>query len=105
MIGIVWTERIDSIDGKTQFLQIRQGYIDEGIYPTKEVKSKDICYIRFVNNDIWYLIRASENASRGRRCNVAYIHRNISRNIIESVILPSLLPKPYRGVTYYGEAY
>lgn len=103
MIGIVWTERIDSIDGKTQFLQIRQGYIDEGIYPTKEVKSKDICYIRFVNNDIWYLIRASENASRGRRCNVAYIHRNISSDIIKSVILPSLLPKPYRGVTYYGE--
>ena len=105
MIGIVWTERIDSIDGKTQFLQIRQGYIDKGIYPTKEVKSKDICYIRFVNNDIWYLIRASENASRGRRCNVAYIHRNISSDIIKSVILPSLLPKPYRGVTYYGEAY
>ena len=103
MIGIVWTERIDSIDGKTQFLQIRQGYIDEGIYPTKEVKSKDICYIRFVNNDIWYLIKASENASRGRRCNVAYIHRNISSDIIKSVILPSLLPKPYRGVTYYGE--
>ena len=105
MIGIVWTERIDSIDGKTQFLQIRQGYIDEGIYPTKEVKSKDICYIRFVNNDIWYLIKASENASRGRRCNVAYIHKNISSDIIKSVILPSLLPKPYRGVTYYGEVY
>lgn len=104
MIGIVWTERIDSIDGKTQFLQIRQGYIDEGIYPTKEVKSKDICYIRFVNNDIWYLIRASENA-RGHRCNVAYIHKNISSDIIRNVILPSLLPKPYRGVTYYGEVY
>lgn len=104
MIGIVWTERIDSIDGKTQFLQIRQGYIDEGIYPVKEVKQKNTCYIRFVNNDIWYLIRASENA-RGHRCNVAYIHRNISSGIINNVILPSLLPKPYRGVTYYGEAY
>lgn len=105
MIGIVWTERIDSIDGKTQFLQIRQGYIDEGIYPVKEVKSKNICYIRFVNNDIWYLIKANENAPRHHRCNVAYIHRNISSNIINTVILPSLLLKPYRGVTYYGEAY
>ena len=104
MIGIVWTERIDSIDGKTQFLQIRQGYIDEGIYPVKEVKQKNICCIKFVNNDIWYLIRANENV-RGHRCNVAYIHRNISSGIINSVILPSLLPKPYRGVTYYGEAY
>lgn len=104
MIGIVWTERIDSIDGKTQFLQIRQGYIDEGIYPVKEVRQKNICYIKFVNNDIWYLIRANENV-RGYRCNVAYIHRNISSGIINNIILPSLLPKPYRGITYYGEAY
>ena len=104
MTGIVWTEKHDSLDGKTQFAQIIENYNQLGIYPVKEKKTKREWYVRFVNHDEWYLANP-DDTGRGRSCNVAYIHNDIEVRKINTIILTSIINKPFKGITYYGETH
>ena len=98
MTGIVWAEQHNSLDAKMKFQQIIEDYNQLGIYPTAQKKN----YVRFVNHDEWYLMTPDE-MSKGKICNVAYIHRDIATIKINTIIMPSIRSKPFQGVNYYGE--
>ena len=57
--------------------------------------------IIFSNGDIWRCAEANGFSSRGRRCNIALIDKNISKEIISSIILPCIIKYPYGAIGYY----
>ena len=57
--------------------------------------------IIFSNGDIWACMAANNGNCCGRRCNIALIDRNISKEIVDSIILPCLVRYPYGAVGYY----
>ena len=57
--------------------------------------------IIFSNGDIWHCVEANDFSSRGRRCNIALIDKNISKEVISSIILPCIIKYPYGAVGYY----
>ena len=100
MIGIIWEEKHNSLDVKTQFQQIIKDYNQLGIYPTVQRKN----YVRFVNHDEWYLLFPDET-TKGKMCNIAYIHRDIATIKINTIIIPAVRSKPFQGIIYYGDTH
>ncbi len=100
MIGIIWEEKHNSLDAKTQFQQIIKDYNQLGIYPTAQRKN----YVRFVNHDEWYLLFPDET-TKGKICNIAYIHRDITTIKINTIIMPAVRSKPFQGIIYYGDTH
>ena len=100
MIGIIWEEKHNSFDAKTQFQQIIKDYNQLGIYPTAQRKN----YVRFVNHDEWYLLFPDET-TKGKMCNIAYIHRDIATIKINTIIIPAVRSKPFQGIIYYGDTH
>lgn len=100
MIGIIWEEKHNSLDAKTQFQQIIKDYNQLEIYPTAQRKN----YVRFVNHDEWYLLFPDET-TKGKICNIAYIHRDIATIKINTIIIPAVRSKPFQGIIYYGDTH
>ena len=101
MKGIIWTTDSTFQDGIEQLDKILEGYKKLNLnYYTKQRKN----YIssQIDNGDFWELCVTSDNA-RGRRCNIAYIHRSISNELKEKIIMPSIFGIPYCGIWYFGE--
>ena len=101
MKGIIWTTNSTFQDGIEQLDKILEGYEKLNLnYYTKQRKN----YIssQIDNGDFWELCVINDNA-RGRRCNIAYIHRSISNELKEKIIMPSILTRPYCGICYFGE--
>ena len=58
--------------------------------------------VEFENGDTWQIRRATDN-SRGCRCNIAYIERNIDYDTYITTVLPSLRPYPFAAFYLWGE--
>ena len=55
----------------------------------------------FSNGDIWQCAEAIGASCCGRRCNIALIDRNISKEIVDCIILPCLVRQPFGAIGYY----
>ena len=101
MRGIIWTTNSTYQDGIEQLNKILEGYKKLNLnYYTKQRNYYTCSQID--NGDFWELCTTNDNA-RGRRCNIAYIHRSIPAELKERIIMPSILGSPYCGIWYFGE--
>lgn len=101
MRGIIWTTNSTFQDGIEQLNKILEGYQKLNLnYYTKQRKNY-ICS-QIDNGDFWELCIANDNA-RGKICNIAYIHRSISNELKEWIIIPQIRGIPYCGIWYFGE--
>ena len=100
MRGIVYCSSFER--GVQQLEQIIRDYEVMGItYDFRNYRRGiTTCSIEFINGDYWKVVTASDRA-RGNCCNVAYIDRNISIEIIETVIMPTIKGRPYQAYRYY----
>ena len=98
MIGAVWGSTF--IDACRQLDKISNNYLMLNHKIMFISKTKTEYYIAFSNGDIWKAFSANENR-RGIRSNIAYIQNNISDDLKEQVILPSLIARPYAGINYF----
>ena len=97
MKGAIWTcDRFG--DGVEKLQYIRDRYIWSGVDVVREVHSRSSSWVEFDNGDIWRVISASDN-SRGIRCDIAWIDSRISREVVQTIILPTLVS--YNGPRYY----
>ena len=100
MRGIVYCSNFEN--GIQKLEQIIQDYEIMGI--TYELynyrRGITTCSVEFTNGDYWKIVHASDSA-RGNCCNVAYIDRNISTEIVETIIMPTIKAKPYQAYRYY----
>ena len=98
MKGIVWSYITN--DGIEQLLKIEKEYNRMGIETQKKVISTHQSYIIFDNNDIWSVVRASDNG-RGHATNISYIDRRIPQNVINTIIKPATKAWPYQAFKFY----
>ena len=118
MIGIIWTPlgSFERKQAEEQLEKICKDYpnqIEEFYKECLKLLEKNIIrkikYTRmnqfsvtFDNGDRWSIVYARPNA-RGRRCNVSYIHRNISQDIVKDIIVPiTFRTPPYHAFYVYG---
>lgn len=67
----------------------------------KKIKKTSCDYeIIFFNNDIWRIVPATKY-SKGYRCNISLIDRDIEKSIISDIILPMTISTPYSAYNYY----
>ena len=101
MKGIIWTTDSTYQDGIKQLDRILEGYKKLNLnYCIKQ--RKNYIFSQIDNGDSWELCISNDNA-RGRRCNIAYIHRSISNELKERIIMPQIRGIPYCGIWYFGE--
>ena len=103
MRGIIYCKDRNSVEYKGNFIlkKIIKNYelLDiKGSY----VFSSNRTTAEFSNGDKWTVIPANEN-SRGARCNIAYIERNIDYNVYRTIISPSVYDCPYSAIHLWGE--
>ena len=100
MKGIVFGSTFKNAEEK--LLQILENYKKINIEKTliKHNSSELVCIMS--NGDYWQAVVATIGA-RGRACNIAYIDREISQEIINTVIMPTLKCFPYTAYNYYGK--
>ena len=101
MKGIIWRNSSDSQAAETLFEQIIMNYEFIGING-KTTKSKDFMRFKADNGDYWEVLPARESF-RGKKCNISYIERGISREVIYNIILPCTAAYPFRAITYFGD--
>ena len=98
MKGIVWgktfTSAIDKLD------QIAAQYEQFHIYPIRIIKSKNEYIITYENGDYWRAC-CINTSSRGYKCNISYIDREIADDIVDTIIKPCTTCFPYHGFEYY----
>ena len=100
MKGIVFGATLNSARNKLE--KIRAEYESFWKINIEKVISYHNEYtIIFSNGDIWHCVEANGFSSRGRRCNIALIDKNISKEVISSIILPCIIKYPYGAVGYY----
>lgn len=98
MIGIVWSDKLE--DGQNKLEEIIHNYNQCRIEIKEYRKGRNDSRVAFSNGDTWYACKACENI-RGRRCNISYIDRTISDEIIEHIIKPATHLSPYIAYKYY----
>ena len=96
MLNIVWYR--NRYYGKKKFDEIINNCIELGI----KIKVKTREYIIFENGDIWKML-CDIGQHEGLKANICYIERAISKEYINSVILPLTAGVPYHAVCFYGE--
>ena len=82
MKGIVWGNRW--ISAVNQLDKIAIKYKQLHINPVQIIKTKTEYTITYENGDNWRAIRGNTN-SRGYKCNISYIDREIADDIVDSV--------------------
>lgn len=98
MKGIVWGNRWISAVNKLDQIALKYEYLH--ISPIQIVKTKNEYIITYENGDNWRAIRGNTN-SRGYKCNISYIDREIADDIIDTIIKPCTTDFPYHGFEYY----
>lgn len=99
MKGIIWCTEIEL--GKKQLKDIIYNYVDYGKIELNRIQqSRNKTFAEFKNGDIWEVALASESA-RGKRCNISYIQEGIPQILIDTVIRPSTIARPFNGFYYY----
>ena len=100
MIGIIWTPlgSFERKEAEEQLEKICKDYARLNIQYTRMNQFS----VTFDNGDRWFIVYARPNA-RGRRCNVSYIHRHISQDIVKDIIVPiTFRTPPYHAFYVYG---
>ena len=98
MKGIVWGNRWISAVNKLDQIALKYEYLH--ISPIQIIKTKNEYTIAYENGDNWRAIRGNTN-SRGYKCNISYIDREIADDIIDTIIKPCTTDFPYHGFEYY----
>ena len=98
MKGIVWGNRWISAVNKLDQIALKYEYLH--ISPIQIVKTKNEYIITYENGDNWRAIRGNTN-SRGYKCNISYIDREIADDIVDTIIKPCTTCFPYHGFEYY----
>lgn len=98
MKGIVWGNRW--ISAVNQLDKIAIKYKQLHINPVQIIKTKTEYTITYENGDNWRAIRCNTN-SRGYKCNISYIDREIADDIVDTIIKPCTTCFPYHGFEYY----
>ena len=98
MKGIVWGNRWISAVNKLDQIALKYEYLH--ISPIQIVKTKNEYIITYENGDNWRAIRGNTN-SRGYKCNISYIDREITDDIVDTIIKPCTTDFPYHGFEYY----
>lgn len=98
MKGIVWGNRWISAVNQLDKIAIKYEYLH--IKPVQIIKTKTEYTITYENGDNWRAIRGNTN-SRGYKCNISYIDREIADDIVDTIIKPCTTCFPYHGVEYY----
>ena len=99
MRGIIYCNKLET--GLNQFKQIIEDYAKIGIKCEKPIVNANQGIVKFNNGDEWTVVRACENA-RGHSCNIAYIDRMIDKELVETVIMPTIKAAPYQAFRYYN---
>lgn len=97
MIGIIWTDNIN--EGNITLEQMIEDYNKLGINTISYMKSKYGSKVGFDNGDYWKVVRPSKN-QRANKCNVAYIDRTINKEVLHTVIYPTLVAYPYSAYRF-----
>lgn len=98
MKGIVWGNRWISAVNKLDQIALKYEYLH--ISPIQIIKTKNEYTITYENGDNWRAIRGNTN-SRGYKCNISYIDREIADDIVDTIIKPCTIDFPYHGFEYY----
>ena len=101
MKGIIWYKD-DWTKGFEQLEKIIEKYQQINISTKRFVRSRFDSFAEFQNGDIWRVKCAGEQ-SRGQRCNVSYIERNIDYNTYECIISHCTTGFPYNAIRLWGE--
>lgn len=100
MIGIVFGTTLDVAHDKLNLMSTEYEKFWK-VEIERIISSRYEYTIIFSNGDIWHCVEANSFSSRGRRCNIALIDKNISKEVISSIILPCIIKYPYGAVGYY----
>ena len=98
MKGIIWGNRW--ISAVNQLDKIAIKYKQLHINPVQIIKTKTEYTITYENGDNWRAIRGNTN-SRGYKCNISYIDREIANDIVDTIIKSCTTCFPYHGFEYY----
>ena len=97
MIGIVFGTTLDVAHDKLNLMSKEYESFWK-INIEKVISYHNEYTIIFSNGDIWHCVEANGFSSRGRRCNIALIDKNISKEEISSIILTCIIKYPYGTV-------
>lgn len=109
MKGIIWYESGNMEKAIKQLNIIKKNYLrllakteqDNFVDITlQEKRSSKDWLIVFNNNDCWKIVLAQDNR-RGEACNISYIDKDISLDIVNTIIIPSTKAIPYQALKYY----
>ena len=100
MIGIIFGSTLDSARDKLDKMTIEYKRFWK-VEVKKVISSKYEYTIIFSNGDMWRCAEANGFSSRGRRCNIALIDKNIPKEVVSSIILPCIINYPYGAIGYY----
>lgn len=96
MRGVVYGRSLETAQAKLQ--EIVNDYIHYNIATTSTRKHSrwhgDV--VEFSNGDIWEACVPSKNI-RGKKYNVAYIDKFIGVDLLDEVIMPSLVVPPFQA--------
>ena len=101
MKGVIWHNNNYS-KGLEQLERIIKNYEQINIPIAQQHFTKINTSVIFENGDTWKVIAANE-CSRGQRCNIAYIERNIDFNIYQTIICPTITAFPFSAIHLWGE--
>lgn len=99
MIGIVYGRTLQRANMKLE--KVTDDYSHINIDIKKLISKNDSVTVYFSNGDIWKSISIF-NTERGNMCNIAYIDKDISKDIIEVKIMPSIKAQPFRAYNYFN---
>ena len=66
----------------------------------KEIYYHNSRKVYFRNHDCWSIV-PTHSDSKGACCNISYIDKDISPQIIEAIIMPSTKANPFHGYAFY----
>lgn len=102
MKAIVWYDKY--LETAKEFIKMQvERYRLFGI-EGQVVDSKNFLRFYADNGDFWQTAPSYES-SRGMKCNISYVEKDISEDFINRVIKPCTTAYPYNAITYYEHYY
>lgn len=101
MKGVIWHNNNYS-EALEQLEKIIKNYERMNIPIARQCSTKNNTSVIFENGDTWEVIAAIER-SRGKRCNIAYVERNIDSNIYQTIICRTIIDFPFSAIHLWGE--
>ncbi len=98
MRGIIWY--LDKEKSEQIFNRILDLYESKDIKSVSLQRRKEYSQVAFENGDYWQTISAN-TSGRGLACNVAFIQKEINKQVVDIVIRPTVKSRPYVGYYYY----